>query len=277
MERKRPESLGVIADGKLIAERIIQDLLRHPKHEKKHITFAIFNNDPASAAFVARKMLLAKRLGVEVDTISRATESTEEAVAIIEELNDSDTNGIVVQLPLLQELDTEAILNAINPDLDVDLLSQVSIEKFIHGDTKRMPPVAGAVDEILKYYKIQTESKKIVILGQGRLVGIPVGQYFDREGRAVTFVNINTSKEEFTRFLLEADIIVSGIGAPHFLKPDMIQTGVVLIDAGTSFDRGKLLGDVDPSCREKAALLTPVPVGVGPITVAVLFRNLYLN
>ncbi|MDB5194124.1 MAG: methenyltetrahydrofolate cyclohydrolase [Parcubacteria group bacterium] len=277
MDTERSKAQIGAADGRLVAERMVIHLEKEARSRKLHITFVIFNADPATEAFVARKEALAARLGVEVHKLIRTPETTDEAMEIIEELNASDTNGIVIQLPLPEGIDANAVLAAIDPELDVDVLGPEMIRRFKEGETERVPPVAAAVEEILKYYKVPLEGKSVVVLGRGRLVGEPVGMLFEREGIPFTFIDKNTENSEILRLLARADIIISGIGVPHFLKPDMIKDGVVLIDAGTSSDQGKLAGDVDPSCVEKASLMTPVPGGVGPVTVAALFRNLFLK
>jgi 5,10-methylene-tetrahydrofolate dehydrogenase/methenyl tetrahydrofolate cyclohydrolase len=122
---------------------------------------------------------------------------------------------------------------------------------------------------------VALSSKKIVVLGAGRLVGEPVGMWLKRNNVQFDVIIMETEEEEKLRLIKNADILISGIGVPHFIKPEMLKPGVVLVDAGTSEQMGKLAGDIDPSCAEVASVFTPVPGGVGPITVAGLFWNLY--
>ena len=164
------------------------------------------------------------------------------------------------------------VLNAVPANKDVDVLSDGAIEKYEKGELSFVPAVAGAVSEIFKKYKIDFVGKKIAIVGRGRLVGRPVRSFFAREGAEISV--INRDNIDSSNALKEADIIVSGAGSPYLIKPYMIKEGVALIDAGTAEKSGKLVGDIDPECKEKASLYAPVPGGVGPITIAILFRNL---
>ncbi|MES2214309.1 MAG: bifunctional 5,10-methylene-tetrahydrofolate dehydrogenase/5,10-methylene-tetrahydrofolate cyclohydrolase, partial [Patescibacteria group bacterium] len=164
---------------------------------------------------------------------------------------------------------------AVEPDLDVDLLGAETKKQFINGETKRLPPVAGAVMEMLGRSKISLLKKRIVVLGRGKLVGEPVGMLFEREGIPFDHIDKETSNEEILGLLSQADIIISGIGVPHFILPEMVKDGVVIIDAGTSESGGKLAGDMHPDTASKTSFYTPVPGGVGPVTVAVLYRNLF--
>lgn len=221
-------------------------------------------NDMASEKFLAMKEKFGTRIGVKVlrrRFEEATTESLIEALRATEE--DSSINGVVVQLPLPQEIDTNAVLKALHPAKDVDGL----------GETPRvMPPVAGAVAEILHAGQVELVGRFAVIVGYGRLVGKPVTQWLVDQGAKIHVVDKDTPDiETYTR---QADILVSGVGVPGLIKPDLIRSGVILVDAGTSESAGKLVGDIDPLCYEKASLYTPVPGGVGPVTVAVLFQNL---
>ena len=137
-----------------------------------------------------------------------------------------------------------------------------------------MGKIAQAVHEILESCNVSLNGKKIVVAGQGRLVGEPVHLMFNRMKVPHRVIDIKTSKKEKLALLKDADIIISGMGVPHSIKPDMIKKGVVIIDAGTSEQSGKLVGDVDPACGDVASFMTPVPGGVGPLTIVSLLRNL---
>jgi methylenetetrahydrofolate dehydrogenase (NADP+) / methenyltetrahydrofolate cyclohydrolase len=263
----------MLVEGKRIAEKILKELEGRPH---KRVCFLSFNETPAAASFLAIKTRTAIRLGIEYELISKSVSETNEACRLVKEVSEEGFDGVVVQLPLGKNLDTDQVLNAIPANRDIDVLGQEAKSAYMNNQTDRVPPVAGAVQKIFSEYNVTLDDKKIVILGNGRLVGEPVSKLFDRLGKTYDILDKFTPKDELLEKLAAADILVTGIGVPRFIKPEMIKDGVVLIDAGTSTDEGKLVGDIDPLCEVKASLLTPVPGGVGPITVAVLFSNLYL-
>ena len=168
-------------------------------------------------------------------------------------------DGVLVQLP---HPDAGALLPQLPPEKDVDALG-------LHPEV--LAPVAGAVRELLERVNIEVRGKKAAVVGEGRLVGKPVSRMLRDMGADVSVV---TLEQGSLSQLKDADIVVSGAGAPHMLKPEMLKPGVVLIDAGASESGGKVVGDADPACAEVASFFTPVPGGVGPIAVAMLFKNL---
>ena len=174
-------------------------------------------------------------------------------------------------------LNTQAVLNAISSDQDIDVLSEAGIEACKKGTTKRIPPVAAAVWEVLQIHEVDLHNKKIVILGKGKLVGMPLMQLFEREQISYCAFDLQSKTDDMLQSIKDSDIVITGFGKPYFLKPDMVKDGVILIDCGTSESEGKLTGDIDPTCASKASLFTPVPGGIGPITVACLYRNLFLE
>jgi 5,10-methylene-tetrahydrofolate dehydrogenase/methenyl tetrahydrofolate cyclohydrolase len=188
-----------------------------------------------------------------------------------------DADAVIAQLPLPSGVDTKKILDFIPIEKDADVLSSVARAKFENGEADvLLPPVVGAVAEILKRGSVELKNKKAVVIGNGFLVGAPVATWLRQQDAEVVVLDITTPPEEFTAALGNADIVVSGAGSPHFIKPEMIKDGIVLIDAGTSESSGKVVGDADPSCASKCSLFTPVPGGVGPIAVAKLFENAVL-
>ena len=273
---------------------------------RKKLCFVIFGNDPASLQFVKMKSRVAERLGISVTVLEKNENiSTDEAVAIIQEISDINHaekyDGVVIQLPLPASLDTEKILNSLPEKLDIDMLGEKAREKYAetggqmenevksltdaisaengHGRqatsaSGRIPPVARAVKKIFDFYEVSLSDKKIVIVGNGRLVGEPLSEMFKLEKIPFEIINKNTDEKERFAKIASADVIISGVGFPHLIKPEMVKSGVILIDAGTSEQDGKLVGDIDPQCATKASLLSPVPGGVGPVTVMSLFENL---
>ena len=184
----------------------------------------------------------------------------------------SRADAIIVQLPLPSDISTEDVLNSIPLRQDADVLSIAARTKFENNDTGALlPPVVGAVREILMQGNVVVKGKHVVIIGDGRLVGHPCSIWLKLQGAEVTVVTLESG--DLRSALAEADIIVSGAGSPHLIKPDMIKEGVVLSDAGTSESDGAIVGDADPACAEKCSIFTPVPGGVGPLAVAHLFEN----
>jgi methylenetetrahydrofolate dehydrogenase (NADP+)/methenyltetrahydrofolate cyclohydrolase len=266
----------MIINGTIIKEVLVEEMLPLAQAEKKRVCFVQFGDNPASTKFVAMKMKLAAQLSIEAEHVRSSAQTTDEAIAVLQEAVKKHYDGIVIQLPLPEGMDNEIVINAIPVGMDIDVLTAAGMAAFQQGRTERMPPVAAAAETILKVHNISPIGKHIVIRGKGKLVGEPVMKLFDRMDVAYEAIDIHTPQAEQLALLRNADIIISGVGVPHALTPDMIKEGVVLIDAGTSEQSGKLAGDIDPACAAKASLYTPVPGGVGPITVACLFKNLFL-
>ncbi len=220
--------------------------------------------DKATESFVKIKERVADTLQVVVvrEMIDEST-STEDAARALGRLVEN-CDGVVVQLPLPKQIDTEEILKHIPPSKDVDALG---------GDPSVLAPVAGAVKEILERTRTDVVGKKVVVVGEGRLVGKPVAQMLEDMGAEVMIVSLEKNSLED---LKNTDIVISGAGSPGLIKPEMLKEGVVLIDAGTSENGGKVVGDCDLSCAETASVFVPVPGGVGPVAVAMLFKNLFI-
>jgi methylenetetrahydrofolate dehydrogenase (NADP+)/methenyltetrahydrofolate cyclohydrolase len=183
-------------------------------------------------------------------------------------------DAVIVQLPLPEGVNQEELLNSIPVEKDADVLSRAARERFEKGEEGALlPPVVGAIREILQSGNVAIAGKRAVVIGAGFLVGGPVAKWLRQQGADVEVLTIESSNEALVAALAEADIIVSGTGSPGLIMPDMIKQGLALIDAGTSESNGKIVGDADPACADKCSLFTPVPGGVGPIAVACLFEN----
>lgn len=257
----------MIIDGCALAKKVEKELKDSLLYmNQKKIAFILFLDTPATRQFVGLKTKVAERLGIKALTIECFDcITTKEAVAKVIEISKQDYDGVVVQLPLPEGFDTQKILDMVPDSLDTDALASGS---------QRIAPVARAVHEIFNYYTIDLAYKKIVILGNGKLVGQPVARMLVQQGFLFDIIEKETPKEQRNTLLKNADIIISGVGIPGIITSDMIKEGVILIDAGTSEQAGKLVGDIDPACADKAFLMTPVPGGVGPLTVTSLFKNL---
>lgn len=266
----------MIADGKLVSAKLKQKILETTQNiQNKKVCFVIFGTNAGSLQFIRMKCKFADSLGIETKVVQHSEQvSFDEVKNIMEGIASEKYSGVVVQLPLPSHLPTQEVINLIPVEQDIDVLSDKAKEDFLQGKSNRIPPVARAVFEILDFYKINLQDKKILVIGNGKLVGEPVANLLKIKSIPFDVVDINSDAETREKLIANADIIISGAGDPHFIKPEMIKEGVVLIDAGTSESGGKIVGDVDPSCYEKASLVTPVPGGVGPVTLASLFLNL---
>lgn len=256
----------MIVNGKVLAKKIEQDLAtqcRSLGHTPQLVVIAVGEN-PVSERFIRMKSEFAARVGVNTNIV-RLPESvsTEEVVVEIKK-QAPQADGIIVQLPLPPSCNTATILSAIPKSKDVDALS---------GEPLVLSPVVGAVERILLEGDVELSGKRVLVIGRGRLVGMPLTAWLKEHDTMVTV--IGDEVEDISPYTLAADIIISGAGEPHLIKPSMIKEGVVIVDCGTSEAGGRTLGDADPDCAEKCALFTPVPGGVGPVTVAMLFENLF--
>lgn len=238
----------MIIDGKQIAEEILNSL-----HGSYTLGVVMNPNSAASDSFVKMKERAAQHAHVRV--LRYAPEDINKALLC---------DGVLVQLPIEN---AEALIAAIPPKKDVDALGP---------QAKVRPPVAAAIAEILFRANVDVRDKVAVVVGAGALVGAPAAELLRSLGAHVTVI---TQSQGSLDVLKTADIVVLGAGNPGFVKPDMLKQGVVLIDAGTSEDAAsasrRIVGDADPRCAEVASIFTPVPGGVGPIAVAMLFKNLF--
>ena len=255
----------MIIDGRQIAENLKQEITESIEDKGLVLAVILVGDDSASQKFVKQKKKFGEEIGVEVRVQEYEADITEEDLAAeIEKLaNKNDIDGIVVQLPLPKHINTSKILDLIPAQKDVDALTE---------NASVLPPVTGAIKEIIERCHVELEGKRIMVVGKGKLVGRPTAIWLAQEGYDVEVLDRSTKVIEDK--LRSADVIISGIGVSKFIKPDMVKSGAVLIDGGTSEDGGAIAGDADPACAEKCSLFTPVPGGVGPITVAMLFKNL---
>lgn len=266
-----------IIDGRKIAK----DILEEVKLEIEKLPFqpvfcdVLVGDDAVSLQYVHMKKRAAEKLGIRFqEAFFPASITNKELLREIDILNKiPNMCGIIVQLPLPVHLDKKSILDAIAPTLDVDCLGEERSRKFYEKvDLSLVFPTALACLSILESLNLDFKKKNIVVLGQGELVGKPVSQLFFYKGYSV--VSLNSSTKDREAILKNADLIISGIGKGKFITGDMLKSGVVIIDAGTSESGSGVLGDVDlESVQGIASYVSPVPGGVGPVTVACLFKN----
>jgi methylenetetrahydrofolate dehydrogenase (NADP+)/methenyltetrahydrofolate cyclohydrolase len=254
----------MIVNGKAISKELLAQVRTEVTCSgKKPIIRAItVRPSPATASYMRIKARRAVEAGMQLTIIALAdTATTDDCIQAIKE---GDADAVIVQLPLPETIDTARVLAALPPGKDADVLNRDT-------STLLLPPVVGAVREILERAGVSPSGKRAVVIGNGWLVGQPVRAWLAAAGAEV--VTLMRDSDNWTTVLKEADIIVSGAGVPGLIKPEHLTEGVVLIDAGTSESDGALVGDADPLCATVAGVFTPVPGGVGPIAVACLMRN----
>lgn len=269
----------IIIDGKKISEQILAKV----KNEVAIIPFrpvfcdVLVGDDPASIQYIQMKERRAESVGIAFHKANFPLSiTTNELVKEIKILNKiPNMCGIIIQLPLPEYLDRRVILDSIDPQLDVDCLGKVASEKFYNNYDDKNDlgyPSALACMAILESLKLDLKNKKIVVLGQGMLVGKPVAALLHFKNLFPTIVESGTQNKK--EFIKQADVIISGIGKGKYITSDMIKKGAILIDVGTSESGSGIVGDIDlESVRDVAGYVSPVPGGVGPVTVAMLLKN----
>ncbi|MEK7108557.1 MAG: bifunctional 5,10-methylenetetrahydrofolate dehydrogenase/5,10-methenyltetrahydrofolate cyclohydrolase [Patescibacteria group bacterium] len=265
----------VILDGKALAAKILAGLKSEIGDRKLSLAAVVLGDNPVIQKFITQKEKVAEKLGVDfrVYDYEAAISTNELRTRIATIVHDADPDGIIIQLPLPEQLNTQYILNSVPPEKDVDMLSARAVGDFAVGKSKILPPVVGAIRAFFEEYGIDYRSGHVVVVGAGTLVGKPVATWLANEKVSFTVVDENTP--DISEFTQKADILIVGIGKPGFITGDMMKEEAVVMDAGTSEAGGKLAGDVDyDSVSPKAAYLTPVPGGIGPLTVVMIFRNL---
>lgn len=268
-----------LLDGKRLALKIEQrQKIQVAKLRKTGIipTLAVIlaGEDPASGIYVSKKQEAGKRIGVEVK-VFRYPKSikTEKIVSKIESLNrNKKIHGIIVQLPLPNNINQEKIIESISPEKDVDGFHPLNWGKLAYKSEGLLPCTPAGIMEILHFYKIPLKGKEVVIVGKGNFVGKPLSILLLNSDATLTVVHLATKNLKFhTR---RADVLISAAGVPNLIKKDMVKKGAVVIDVGISRNKGKITGDVDFNKVSKiASYITPVPGGIGPITVAMLLEN----
>ncbi len=282
---------GQLLDGKLVAGALKESIKKEVAQiidrgeDGPHLAAVIVGNDPASETYVASKEKAAKNVGM-MSSVYRypADISEKELLEVIDFLNrDPEITGFIVQLPLPEHIREDKIIERIKPSKDVDGFNPVNVGKMAIGQPGFVSATPAGIMEILRYYKIDTEGKNCVVLGRSNIVGSPMSILMSKKstpGNAtVTLCHSKTQNlEKITR---DADILIAAIGSPRFVKADMVKEGAVVIDVGihrvedkTTKKGYKLVGDVDfDEVKKKASYITPVPGGVGPMTIASLLNN----
>jgi methylenetetrahydrofolate dehydrogenase (NADP+)/methenyltetrahydrofolate cyclohydrolase len=283
-----------ILDGKKVSNQIKDEITAEVQKIKDrgekvpHLAAIIVGNDGASLTYVASKVKACERVGFESTLIRMpGTTSELELLKKIKELNENDDiDGFIVQLPLPKQIDTQKVLLTVDPDKDVDGFHPTNFGKMALDMTSFIPATPFGILELLERYKVETEGKHTVVIGRSHIVGRPMSILMGRKGfpgnSTVTLTHSHT--KNITQITSQADIIITALGNPGFLKAEMVKDDVVIIDVGItrvedeSRPRGyRLEGDVDfENVSKKASFITPVPGGVGPMTIAMLLKNTLL-
>lgn len=269
-----------ILDGKALAASIKSDLTLRTAALKADgkvpgLGTILVGDDPGSHSYVAGKHRDCKEVGISslrVDLPANAKES--DVLAAVKELNAAaECTGYIVQLPLPRGINTQAILEAIDPAKDADGLHPINLGRLVAGYEAPLPCTPRAIVELLSHYVIPLAGAEVVVIGRGLTVGRPLGLLLTRRQENATVTLTHTGTKDLAFHTKRADIVIAAIGVPHFLTASMIKEGAVLVDVGISRTDAGLIGDIDPSTRDRAAFISPMPGGVGPMTRAMLLRN----
>ncbi len=271
--------MSKLIDGKVISaavkKRVQYEVAElNDKGVTVGLAVIIVGEDPASKVYVANKKKACEALGIisEEYALDEST-SQEELLALIERLNnDPKINGILCQLPLPRHLNEKLIINAIDPEKDVDAFHPVNVGKIMIGDYYFLPCTPAGVMEMLSFEGIEVEGKNCVVIGRSNIVGKPMNMLLLHKNGTVTICHSKT--KNLAEICRNADILVAAVGKPNFVTADMVKDGAVVIDVGINRVNGKLCGDVKfDEVSVKASAITPVPGGVGPMTIAMLMQN----
>ena len=272
-----------ILDGKQIAKDYRQGLQNQVEALKEKgftpkLSVILVGNDGASQSYVRSKKKAAEKIGMISEIVHLEETATEEEV--LNELNrlnnDDSVSGILVQVPLPKQVSEQKILEAINPDKDVDGFHPINIGKLYIDEQTFVPCTPLGIMEILKHADIDLEGKNAVVIGRSHIVGQPVSKLLLQKNASVTI--LHSRSKDIASYLKDADVIVSAVGKPGLVTKDVVKEGAVIIDVGNTPDEnGKLKGDVDyDAVKEIAGAITPVPGGVGPLTITMVLNNTLL-
>lgn len=283
-----------ILDGKKVSNQIKEEIaievaqMQERGEKVPHLAAVLVGNDGASLTYVGSKVRSCKKIGFESTLIHLPEDTSEETLLKqVEELNaNTDIDGYIVQLPLPKHIDEQKVLMAVHPDKDVDGFHPTNFGKMALDMESFIPATPFGIMELLRRYYVPTEGKHTVVIGRSHIVGRPISILMSQKGKAAnaTVTLTHSRTKDIKSLTLQADIIVSALGVPNFLKADMVKEGAVIIDVGItrvpdeSRERGYYItGDVDfDTVKDKASYITPVPGGVGPMTIAMLLKNTLL-
>lgn len=266
---------AILLDGKALGAKVREEVAAAVA-ELGHVGLAtvLVGDDPASHIYIGLKQKAAQQAGMEARDIELPADTSEEdLLATIAEVNADDAvDGLLVQLPLPDHLDENRIIEAIAPEKDVDGIHPVNAGRLYLGRPSLVPGTPLGIMRMLDEYEIPLEGARAVVVGRSAIVGKPMAHLLLQRNATVTVCHSRT--QDLARHTLDADVLVAAVGRLHLVSADMVKTGATVIDVGMNRGEGKkVLGDVDPGAMERAAFMTPVPGGVGPMTIAMVLQN----
>ncbi len=267
-----------ILDGKSLSAKIKDEVKAGADSYKQTPILAVLTigDDEASKVYVENKRKACEYCGMSMMHFDYA-DCVKESVVIkkIKELNkDKSVNGIILQLPIPKKFNTKKLLNTISPDKDVDGLTDISQGKILGGNATFIPCTPKGILEIFDHYKIDLEGRHVVVIGRSDLVGKPI--MLECINRNATVTMCHSKTKDLEKYTKDADVLIVAVGHKHLIDSSMIKEGAIIIDVGITRIDGKIYGDVNPNVESKASYVTPVPGGVGPMTVAMLLKNTFI-
>ena len=268
---------AVIMDGKALAEKVKSNLVANLSKLNKQpgLGTILVGDDPGSLAYVEGKHRDCAQIGIKSIKVNLpATANTGEIIKAVKDLNqNTECTGFIVQLPLPSGVNSEEVLLAIDPDKDADGLHPVNLGKLVLGAKSLVPCTPKAILALLNEYKIKLSGSKVLIIGRGATVGRPLSILLSQKPINATVTLAHSATTNLLELIKEADIVIAALGSAHFIKPEMVKPGAVLIDVGITRGVTGLLGDIDPAVIKVASYFAPMPGGVGPMTRAMLLSN----
>ena len=268
---------ATILDGKAVAQLIKSELQARITAEKliRGLGTVLVVDDAGSHAYVGGKHRDCAEVGIKSIRIDLpATASEADVLKAISDLNNaSECTGYIVQLPLPNGINSQKVLEAIDPDKDADGLHPLNLGRLVMGEKTPLPCTPAGIVELLNRYQIPINGAEVVVIGRGLTVGRPLGLLLTRKSENATVTLTHTGTKDLSAHTKRADIVIAAIGKAHFLKADMVKAGAVVLDVGITRTESGLQGDIDPAVANIASYIAPMPGGVGPMTRAMLLRN----
>ena len=266
-------------DGKVIAERIRKEIAGKVAKLSTPIGLGtiLVGSDPGSVAYVDGKHKDCAEVGIKSIKVNLPDSvSTADVVAAVNKLNqDPNCTGFIVQLPLPSGIDVQEVLSAIDPKKDADGLTPTNLGNLVLSFNEIIPCTPKAIVALLSEYKIKLSGAKVLIIGRGLTVGRPLSILLSQKAINATITLAHSATSNLSALIKESDVVIAAIGSAHFVKPEMVKPGAVIVDVGITRVDNKLVGDVDPTVAQIASAIAPMPGGVGPLTRAMLLQNVF--
>jgi methylenetetrahydrofolate dehydrogenase (NADP+)/methenyltetrahydrofolate cyclohydrolase len=267
---------ATLIDGKALGAKVREEVAASVAElGQVGLATILVGDDPASHIYIDLKQKAATKAGMDARDLKLPADTSEdELLATIAEVNaDDDVDGLLVQLPLPDHIDENRVIEAIAPEKDVDGIHPVNAGRLYLGRPTLVPGTPLGIMRMLDEYEIQLEAARAVVVGRSAIVGKPIAHLLLQRNATVTICHSRT--QDLERHTLDADVLVAAVGRTHLISADMVKAGATVIDVGMNRDESsrKVLGDVDPGAVERAAYMTPVPGGVGPMTIAMVLQN----